>query len=176
MTTFNPDGTAASADDVDVPVSDDVFATPDPVAKTPAKQEPTVHVDKATEVAVVDEVKDVVLAEPQHQWMHDYLEFEGDKLEIRLPTEQALSAFSISVSKYMPADVQNDMVGLFIAKHMSPESYTHVMARMMDPDDATYNNRTVGELMGSISRASMAQRKAEADAKAEADKAAAQSK
>lgn len=170
MTTFNSDGDAVTADDVDVPVSDDVFAEPDPVtANAPVKHEP--RVDKATEVAVVEEVKTVALAESPHSWMHDYLQFEGDKLEVRLPTEQALSAFSISVSKYMPADVQNDMVGLFIAKHMSPESYTHVMARMMDPDDPTYTNKTVGELMGAISRASMAQRKAEqeaADAEAKA--------
>lgn len=163
MTTFNPDGT--STDDVDVPVSDDVFTS-----ATPAKREAAV--DPATELAVVDKVKDVVLAaDAPHSWMHDFMEFEGDKLEIRLPTEQALSAFSISVSRYMPPEVQNDMVGLFIANHMSPDSYTHVMARMMDPDDATYTNRTVGELMGAISRASLAQRKAEQEAEAEKQKA-----
>lgn len=153
MTTFTADGKQA---DDGVPTTDDVF-------NEPTKHEVAVRDDQATEsveVAVRDEVKDIALAQA---WPHDYLQFEGDKLEIRLPTEQALSAFSISVSKYMPAEVQNDMVGLFIAKHMSPDSYTHVMARMMDPDDKTYTKRTVGELMGSISKAAIAQRAAMGD-------------
>ncbi|AXH69038.1 hypothetical protein SABELLA_28 [Mycobacterium phage Sabella] len=152
MTTFAPDGSVLDDDGEDTPTTDEVFNAPvKHEDKAPA-------IDTTTELAVVEEVKDV--AEVDHRWMHDYLEFEGDRLEVRLPTEQALSAFSISVSKYMPAEVQNDMVGLFIAKHMSPESYTHVMARMMDPDDPTYTSKTVGELMGAISRASMAARKA----------------
>lgn len=148
MTTFTADGSQA---DADVPTTDDVFSEPtkhEVVKAAPA--EPSV------EVAVRDEVKDIALAAA---WPHDYLQFEGDKLEIRLPTEQALSAFSISVSKYMPAEVQNDMVGLFIAKHMSVESYTHVMARMMDPDDTTYTKQTVGQLMGAISKAAVEYRK-----------------
>lgn len=141
MTTFNAGGDA-------VPATDDVFR-----AETKA----------AVELAVKDEVKDVALGEG-HKWMHDYLEFEGDKLEVRLPSEQALSAFSISVSRYMPAEVQNDMVGLFIANHLSVESYIHVFARMMNPDDTTYTKTTVGELMGLLSKTAVQQRKAAAEA------------
>ena len=114
-------------------------------------------VSTETAVAVVDEVKDIALAE---QWPHDYLMFEGDKLEVRLPAEQALSAFAIGVSKYMPPEVQNDVVGLFIAQHMSPASYTRVFARMMNPDDTEYNNKTIGKLMSQLSKASIAARKA----------------
>lgn len=156
MTVFGADGEVADAD-VDVPLTDEeVFGeTSTDVATVEQK------VDPETEIAVRDEVKAVAL---QEQWPHDYLKFEGDQLEIRLPTEQALSAFSISVSKYMPAEVQNDMVGLFISKHLSPESYTHVLARMMDPDEPNYTNKTIGQLMGAVSRAALAQRKAEKDA------------
>lgn len=122
----------------------------------------------SVEVAVKEEVKAIAVAE--QTWSHDFLEFEGDKLEIRLPNEQALSAFSISVSKYMPAEVQNDMVGLFIAKHLSPDSYTHVLARMMDPDDPDYTKKTIGQLMSALSKAAIEERKA---VKAAEDKPAA---
>ena len=69
-----------------------------------AKIEDEVAAEKATEttVAVIEQTKDVALAE---QWPHDYIMFENDKLEVRLPSEQALSAFSIGVSKYMPPEV-----------------------------------------------------------------------
>ena len=126
-----------------------------------AKIEDEVAAEKATEttVAVIEQTKDVALAE---QWPHDYIMFENDKLEVRLPSEQALSAFSIGVSKYMPPEVQNDVVGMFIAQHMSPASYTHVFARMMNPDDPGYNNKTIGKLMSALSRAAIASRKAAA--------------
>ena len=145
-TTYGADGAVE-----DAPLTDDVFNEPASVAVIDA---PAVSAETA--VAVKHEVKAVALVE---SWPHDYLQFEGDKLEVRLPSEQALSAFSIGVSRYMPPDVQNDMVGLFIAKHMSPASYTHVFARMMDPDDTTYTSSTVGKLMGALSRAAVASRK-----------------
>jgi len=151
--------TNASDDDDDQPLTDaEVFGDGTPEADRDIDHQPSV------EVAVRDEVKDLAVGE--QTWSHDLLEFEGDRLEIRLPSEQALSAFSIAVSKYMPADVQNDMVGLFIAQHMSPASYTHVLARMMNPDEPTYTNKTIGQLMSALSKAAIEERKA---AKAAAD-------
>lgn len=162
MAEYNADGAVID----DTPLTDaDVFDTPaDGDAEVVPAATPSVSTETA--VAVKEETKAVALAE---QWPHDYLQFEGDRLEVRLPSEQALSAFSISVSKYMPADVQNDMVGLFIAKHLSPESYTHVFARMMDPDDTEYSNKTVGQLMSTLSKLAVEKRRAEA---ASADKPA----
>lgn len=164
MTVFGADG--AVVDD-DAPLTDDVFTDgSDRLERNPevkaalataeAEIEKATPVDTETAVAVIDEVKDVALAAT---WEHDFLMFEGDKLEVRLPSEQALSAFSIGVSKYMPAEVQNDVVGLFIAKHLSPASFTHVFYRMMDPDDTSYNKRTVGKLMSALSKAAVAARK-----------------
>lgn len=156
MTVFGADGAVVD----DAPLTDDVFTDPDPTAEAKAVvaelDAQATAVDTETAVAVIDEVKDVALAAT---WEHDFLMFEGDKLEVRLPSEQALSAFSIGVSKYMPAEVQNDVVGLFIAKHLSPASFTHVFYRMMDPDDTSYNKRTVGKLMSALSKAAVAARK-----------------
>ena len=88
-------------------------------------------------------------------WKYDYLEFEGDKLGIRLPTRQALAAFSLASSKYVSMGVKNDLTGLFIARHLSPESYGRVFSRLMDPDDAAYTVETVGELFNAIVTASI---------------------
>lgn len=104
------------------------------------------------------------LAVAEQDWPHDFMDFEGDRLAIRLPDERALTGFALSVGKYIPAEVQNDMVSLFMNRHMSPDSYGQVMARMMDPDDATYTTRTVGQLFNSIVKAASEVRAEEAKA------------
>jgi hypothetical protein len=78
------------------------------------------------------------------------LEFKGDKLSVRIPTQQALAAFSLSTSKYVDSTVRNDMTGMFINRHLSPESYEQVFSRLMDPDDEDYTVESIGELMRSI--------------------------
>lgn len=83
-------------------------------------------------------------------WPYDWLEFKGDKLGIRLPTRQALAAFSLASSKYVSLGVKNDLTGLFIARHLSPESYGRVFSRLMDPDESDYDVDTVGELFNAI--------------------------
>ena len=113
-------------------------------------------------VAVREQVGPLVVAE--QDWPHDFMDFEGDRLAVRLPDERALTGFALSVGKYIPTDVQNDMVSLFMNRHMSPDSYGQVMARMMDPDDATYTTRTVGQLFNSIVKAAGEVRAEEAKA------------
>lgn len=83
-------------------------------------------------------------------WPHGTVEFKGDTLGIRLPTRQALAAFSLASSKYVSLQVKNDLTGLFIARHLSPESYGRVFSRLMDPDEDSYDVETVGELFNVI--------------------------
>ena len=78
------------------------------------------------------------------------LEYKGDKLQVRSPSQQALAAFSLSTSKYIGSQVRNDMTGMFINKHLSPESYERVFSRLMDPDDDGYTVESIGELMRAI--------------------------
>lgn len=78
------------------------------------------------------------------------LEYKGDKLQVRIPTQQALAAFSLSTSKYISGQVRNDMTGMFINRHLSPESYEQVFSRLMDPDDDDYTVESIGELMRHI--------------------------
>lgn len=78
------------------------------------------------------------------------LEYKGDKLGVRTPSQQALAAFSLSTSKYISSQVRNDMTGMFINRHLSPESYERVFSRLMDPDDDGYTVESIGELMRAI--------------------------
>ncbi|OHU29019.1 hypothetical protein [Mycobacteroides chelonae] len=89
------------------------------------------------------------IAKPD-QWQHDFLVFGSDKLEIRVPTPQAMTALSMGLGRFVPPKVQNDISGLFIAQHLSADSYGHVYTRLMNPDDADYNVNTIGELIGAI--------------------------
>lgn len=76
--------------------------------------------------------------------------FKGDKLSVRVPSQQALAAFSLSTSKHIGSNVRNDMTGLFINRHLSPEAYEQVFSRLMDPDDGDYTVESIGELMRAI--------------------------
>jgi hypothetical protein len=100
-----------------------------------------------TAVALVERFD---IATTDEDWPYDFLEFEGDKLGIRLPTRQALAAFSLASSKYVSLGVKNDLTGLFIARHLSPESYGRVFSRLMDPDENAYDVDTVGQLFNAI--------------------------
>lgn len=123
------------------------------VNEVAADEPPT---DPSTEVAISDDGNVVALADKfdiattGEVWPHDTLEFKGDTLGIRLPTRQALAAFSLASSKYVSLNVKNDLTGLFIARHLSPESYGRVFSRLMDPDEDDYDVETVGELFNAI--------------------------
>ncbi len=78
------------------------------------------------------------------------LSFMGDTLNVRSPSQKALAAFSLSTSKYINSQVRNDMTGLFINRHLSPESYEQVFSRLMDPDDVEYDVDSIGDLMRQI--------------------------
>jgi hypothetical protein len=83
-------------------------------------------------------------------WDHETIEFRGDTLNVRRPTNQALAGLSLSSSKYVKMSVRNDITGLFIARHLSDQSYDRVFSRLMDPDDPEYTVETIAELMGAI--------------------------
>lgn len=85
--------------------------------------------------------------EPDTKWPHQWIEFEGDRLAVRKPTLQALAAYSLSASRFVDPQIQNDISGLFIARHMSPETYAHVMDRFLSPDDPDYTEESVGAIM-----------------------------
>lgn len=78
------------------------------------------------------------------------LEFHGDTLKVRPPSQQALAAFSLGTSKHIPAESRNNLTGMFVNRHLSPESYERVMDRLMSPDDQDYTVETIGDLMRAV--------------------------
>lgn len=84
------------------------------------------------------------------EWPHQTIEFQGDVLQVRKPTPQALAAFSLATSKYVSNTMRNDMTGMFISRHLSPDSYERVFSRLMDPDDDEYTVDAIGQLMRAV--------------------------
>ncbi|QGH75275.1 tail assembly chaperone [Mycobacterium phage Quesadilla] len=174
MTTFNADGSKAPlAGQVDAPADAQLAPPPDLTdhAEVEAEAaEPAPELVAAVEESATDDdpEADPTVVEPEgpgttialapsvdvsklgEDWPYDWLDFKGDKLGIRLPTRQALAAFSLASSKYVSLGVKNDLTGLFIARHLSPESYGRVFSRLMDPDENDYDVETVGELFNAI--------------------------
>lgn len=128
----------------------------------PAEIEPPTEIDPEPEVGTAIALSarfDVT--QSGETWPYDKLEFQGDLLGIRLPQRQALAAFSLASSKYVADGVKNDLTGLFIARHLSPESYGRVFSRLMDPDENDYDVNTVGKLFNAIVTAAIDADKAE---------------
>ncbi|QIG58951.1 hypothetical protein SEA_ANCLAR_24 [Gordonia phage AnClar] len=176
MTTYSADDLLTEqTDDPGTPTSDDVFTNmrtspasepqPTTVEKMHAVQEGPVVTGEGpqptnkTEPVEGEVVRRDEVALPG-EWAHEKLEFKGDVLEVRAPTDQALTAFSLASGRYVPMEIKNDIVGLFVAKHLSSDSYGKVFSRLMDPDDTDYNPETIGELMRAIVGISIEQRKA----------------
>jgi hypothetical protein len=129
-------------DELVAPADDEVEVVPAPPAK---RRKASTDVAKAEKNE--PEIHKVVLDDG---WEHERLEFRGDDLAIRKPTKQALSGVTLVASKYVATNVQNDVLGLFIARHLGPDSYGRVMFRMVDPDDADYSDDTVMVLLNKI--------------------------
>lgn len=161
-----PSGDETEADDEDVKIekaiaeaaSDDDIEKPEP---EPGKKIDPPATPTTTEVDVIEPGTAIALSarfdvtKAGESWPYDMLEFKGDLLGIRLPQRQALAAFSLASSKYVSLGVKNDLTGLFIARHLSPESYGRVFSRLMDPDEDDYDVDTVGELFNAIVTASI---------------------
>ncbi len=165
MTTFASDGSTVTPDVAPVVAPTVAPEHPAPVAEPEViEQEPT------TEVAVPDstEVVDPAAEEKwthQSEWAHDWLEFKGDKLAIRIPKGAALQA--LGAARHNSLEFQDRLVNLFVAKHLSPETYERVMYRMVDPDDEDFTTGAWGELIGAIAEVGGARAKQEAEALAE---------
>lgn len=124
-------------------------AAPEPQPEAEPEAEPT---DISTDLALredanIAELDDDIALE---KWDHETIEFLGDTLHVRKPTDQALAGFSLASSRYVKMTTRNDISGLFIARHLSPASYDRVFSRLMDPDDDDYTTETIGKLMAAV--------------------------
>lgn len=139
------------------PSLDPVPSAPPPAPTPPPAVDPTPEpevlpaepIEPGTDLALPSNV-DLEVWTHDEPWDHETIEFRGDTLNVRKPTDQALAGLSLSSSKYVKMTIRNDITGLFIARHLSPQSYDRVFSRLMDPDDENYTVETIGELMGAV--------------------------
>lgn len=136
------------------PVAD---PAPAPVDPTPAPVDPPKPgtelspLNDAGELRVMGDVFDVGQVElwgdeaAQH-----VIEFKGDRLGIVQPATKALAGYSLSMTKFVPAQLRNDVNSLFIVEHLSPASYERVMYRLISAHEPDYTEDTLGELMEAI--------------------------
>lgn len=144
--------TAPAPDPVTVPTDDLLVQTE---AASPGGGEVVVvdgelvaDADEPTAAADDEPTEDKPEFDPD--WAYARVMFRGDDLAFRKPTDQALAGFSLSSSKFVKAEVKNDITGMFIVNHLGPDSYGRVMSRLMDPDDTDYSVEAIGELMKEI--------------------------
>jgi hypothetical protein len=123
----------------------------DPVTTTAVAVQPEVGASNGHPDTVAAQANTDPGAAPDEVWGHEVIEdFYGDRLEVRKPTEQALAAYSLAMSRYVPQQTRNDITGMFINKHMSDETFAQVWGRLMNPDETDYGVETIGELMRKI--------------------------
>lgn len=132
------------------PISPFADVPPPPTTLTPV---PDLEQNGAVDKLAAEAVEEAA-AEPEGEtWEHETVEFAGDILHVRKPTQQALAAFSLASSKYVSSDVRTNMTGLFMVRHLSPDSYNRVFERLMDPDDTEYTLESIGKLVAAITEA-----------------------
>jgi hypothetical protein len=178
MTTFASDGTTTETPEPPAPADIAVTAAPPPAPPAPVDAAPTpepVPVPEpepeviepepaSSELAVPDGSEVAVDAQWEHtsEWAYDWLEFKGDKLAIRVPKGSALQA--LGNSRHCSLDFQDRLVHMFVAKHISDETYERITYRMVDPDDEEFTMKAWGELLNAIAELGAERAKAEAEA------------
>jgi hypothetical protein len=108
------------------------------------------EIKPSAELAVPESNVEIEVWTNDEPWEHDKIDFRGDSLNVRRPTNQALAGLSLSASRFIKMSTRNDITALFIARHLSPRSYDRVFSRLMDPDDHEYTVETIAELMQAL--------------------------
>lgn len=172
MTTFASDGSTITPA---APTLDQAEQSGHPTTHLPRPEPGTIEPEviesePAAEVAVPTstEVVDPDAEEKwthQAEWKHDWLDFKGDTLGIRVPKGSALQA--LGAARHNSLEFQDRLLNLFIAKHLSPESYERVFYRMINPDDEEFTTSDWGELINAIAEIGGERARAEAEALAE---------
>jgi len=80
-------------------------------------------------------------------WDGDVLEYQGHKLGVHIPKQQALTGFTMATGVYIPDAVKQNMVSMFAYNHISPISYSFLMTRLMNPLDAEFTEESFGEVI-----------------------------
>ncbi|WP_182349320.1 hypothetical protein [Tomitella gaofuii] len=93
---------------------------------------------------------DTAPARPEDVWAHDTIDLFGETWQVIAPTQQAMTALTLSSGKYVPQQLQNNFVSLFLRNHMSEQSFTRLFERFLDPQDDEFDPAALGTLMRAL--------------------------
>jgi hypothetical protein len=62
----------------------------------------------------------------------------------------AITAFQVSATNYIPTEIQSRVTSKFIFSHIGPDSYDRVMTRMISPDEVDYPQNALPEVFNVI--------------------------
>lgn len=124
---------------VDVEVEHSEHA-PEPPPTAPPADGVVVEAEVVTDIAVVD----ATAAEAEKwahkgEWKYDWLQYKGDELAIRVPTQNALTALFQAHESCSP-EFQMKLTNKFIKNHLSQETIERVLERCVDPDDEEFSS------------------------------------
>lgn len=81
-------------------------------------------------------------------WEHDWIDFRGDRLGIKIPTRGMVNAIQHAGTTSL--EFQTKLVAKFEAGHISEASRERVINRLTDPDDPDYTGTEWDDLTTEI--------------------------
>ena len=156
-------------------------AAPSPAAEPAAvvvNTDPTVPLDYDGPAMVVNSepaspAEPIEPEEPQgwqhpdpEKWEHEWLDFHGDRLAFRVPSQSALSGYQLAAGPGSTAFDQSRYTRRLLERHLSAPSFDRVFDRVMDPDDTAYSEGedVLGQLIQGMTKPLVDRLTAEAEA------------
>lgn len=128
----------------DTPVTDEVLSVDTPeAAPVLSTEDENIRLWLEAETNYLQWKRDQTV---ESDWAHETIEYLGDTLGIRVPSQSALTAFTLGTGEFTPDLTRQSMTSMFVQNHLSPRSYGHVFRRMMTPDDV-FDDAALGGLM-----------------------------
>lgn len=132
------------------PVLDPQPVTIDPEPEVPAA--PELPPEPPLETPADDEAQsEPAVPTLDAGWPHDWLQFHGDKLGVRIPASDAYAPVQIAEMGHTQPGLAQRLSVRFLEMHIAPQSYERVMERIMDPDEPDFTGKALGELVNVLS-------------------------
>ena len=138
--------------------------TPEPAAPEPG---PTAPPEQPEPEAVSEPEPEPEWVDPDSDWPHQWLDFHGDRLAVRLPQAAQILGLQYAVKTGRSEEYLLERMNKFLTNQIAPASYERLLDRMQDPDGG-YGAGITWELINELSKLSSEQVQAETVAAAEA--------
>lgn len=103
-----------------------------PPAPAPVAPEPMSAPGPAEEAAEPEPAKPEW--EPESDWEHDFIDFHGDRIAYRVPTQGAYAALQLTAGPGATTQEASFYGRYFLSSHLSPASFQRFFTRCIKPD------------------------------------------